>query len=444
MNTPHTNYWHQPMQPDVQENNIDICTESSDKPENVWPNKFPPRINDSNYTFMILLKVLVMSISGIIFLLLFVPVNAITWAYIKNTVISIDVIATLIMNLGCLGIVLLVIHLIKIKITGTSNDVSISLLLRYYDLCVICMVILYLSLMYCTWERDASTQFASPYDDHMNPIAQILFYCSLGIVMVLSVIMALYRGTLRERCMRFFFMWPLKDEQSDSKKPDKLLHILWIVRQLFQAFVIGYTMMASGLIMEQFKYQKKHLYLEYNAIRAFFQAAFLEEYFKFFIAASVPFIAKYSQSKSAILHVSIMVGLAFSCVEDIQYCMGNGLGALIRLLMFPLHFVFAYPAAVAITRQRDSIVWIFEVIGSFLIGVAAHGIYDYLLFIPKDNPDLIWCALLSVYGLGGLFIFIGIYILWKNPFLPKDELKDERIETIPQNYYHHNISQTYM
>ena len=57
---------------------------------------------------------------------------------------------------------------------------------------------------------------------------------------------------------------------------DKLLHILWIVRQLFQAFVIGYTIVASGLIMSQLRYQKEHQYLEYNAFKAFFQAAFLE------------------------------------------------------------------------------------------------------------------------------------------------------------------------
>ena len=52
------------MQPDDQTNA---------RQGNIWPNKFPPRIDESNYNyymFMILLKVLVMSISGITFLLL--------------------------------------------------------------------------------------------------------------------------------------------------------------------------------------------------------------------------------------------------------------------------------------------------------------------------------------------------------------------------------------
>jgi len=229
-------------------------------------------------------------------------------------------------------------------------------------------------------------------------------------------------GTLRERCMRFFFMWPLKDEQNDSKKPDKLLHILWVVRQLIQAFIIGYTITTTDLILARFIYGNAHLYLEKIAIFSFFRAAFLEEYFKFFIAASVPFIAKYSQSKSAILNISIMVGLSFALVEDITYCMMGGFSALKRVPMFPLHFVLAYPAAVAITRQRDSIVWIFELIGSFLIGVAAHGIFDYLALIPEENPNLWWTGLIAL-GLAGLFIAVGAYILWKNPFLPEDKLE---------------------
>jgi len=117
-----------------------------------------------------------------------------------------------------------------------------------------------------------------------------------------------------------------------------------------------------------------------------------------------------------------MVGLSFALVEDILYCMIGGYGAFTRVPMFPIHFVCAYPAAVAITRQRDSIVWIFELIGSFLIGVAAHGIFDYLLFISV-NPALTWCLYVGKFGLGGLFIAVGVYILWKNPFLPEDKLE---------------------
>jgi len=402
-----------------------------DRPqENVWPKLTIVEIDESVYSFFTLIKVLCGTISGIMFLLLsslllVLSMMAEPAKLLHDPRLPRNEIAVLFMNLMCFGIVLLVIHLIKIKITGTSNDVSISLLLRYYNLGAIFSATLIVLINFTPMVEcpvGLSWLCQNPNFQTMHPIPQILFYCSLGMIMVLSVIMALYRGTLRERCMRFFFMWPLKDEQNDSKKPDKLLHILWMVRQLIQAFVIAYTMVATGLVIQKFAYGNEHLYLEYESIRAFFQAGFCEEYFKFFIAASVPFIAKYSQSKSAILHVSIMVGLSFALVEDILYCMIGGYGAFTRVPMFPIHFVCAYPAAVAITRQRDSIVWIFELIGSFLIGVAAHGIFDYLLFISV-NPALTWCLYVGKFGLGGLFIAVGVYILWKNPFLPEDKLE---------------------
>jgi len=398
--------------------------------ENVWPKLTIVEIDESVYSFFTLIKVLCGTISGIMFLLLsslllVLSMMAEPAKLFHDPRLLRNEIAVLFMNLMCFGIVLLVIHLIKIKITGTSNDVSISLLLRYYNLGAIFSTTL-IVLVNFTPMKECSVGLSwlcqNPNFLTMHKIPQILFYCSLGMIMVLSVIMALYRGTLRERCMRFFFMWPLKDEQNDSKKPDKLLHILWVVRQLIQAFVIAYTMVATGLVIQKYAYGNKHLYLEYESIRAFFQAGFCEEYFKFFVAASVPFIAKYSQSKSAILHVSIMVGLSFALVEDILYCMIGGYDAFMRVPMFPIHFVFAYPAAVAITRQRDSIVWIFELIGSFLIGVAAHGIFDYLAFIPRENSNLWWTGLIG-WGLAFLFIAIGAYILWKNPFLPEDKLE---------------------
>jgi len=409
--------------------------------ENVWPKLTIVEIDESVYSFFTLIKVLCGTISGIMFLLLsslllVLSMMAEPAKLLHDPRLPRNEIAVLFMNLMCFGIVLLVIHLIKIKITGTSNDVSISLLLRYYNLGAIFSATLIVLINFTPMVEcpvGLSWLCQNPNFQTMHPIPQILFYCSLGMIMVLSVIMALYRGTLRERCMRFFFMWPLKDEQNDSKKPDKLLHILWMVRQLIQAFVIAYTMVAIGLVIQKFAHGNKHLYLEYESIRAFFQAGFCEEYFKFFVAASVPFIAKYSQSKSAILHVSIMVGLSFALVEDILYCMIGGYDAFMRVPMFPIHFVFAYPAAVAITRQRDSIVWIFELIGSFLIGVAAHGIFDYLLFISSFNPDLTWCGYVAAFGLGGLFIAVGAYILWKNPFLPEDKLEKKEHVKYPSS-----------
>jgi hypothetical protein len=429
MNMSQDNYQHPRSPNDFIDVEVTMSQQIDTPKENVWPNQTCSKIDESFYSFCVLAKVLCRSISGIVFIILS-AILLVRFLFRSG----VHAVACIFMNLCCFGIVLLVIHLIKRKITGTPNDVSITLLLRYYNFGVICMFMLMLAMSVC---NPRVPENANPHLFNMKLPAQTLFYGCIVIVMVLSIIMALYRGTLRERCMRFFFMWPLKDEKNDSKNPDKLLHILWITRQLIQAVVIGYAIVATDLFIAKFKYGNEHLYLEYNAIKSFFRAAFLEEYFKFFIAGSVPFITKYNQSKSAILHVSIMVGLSFALVEDISYCSIYGFDAIMRIPMFPLHFVFAYPAAVAITRQRNSILWVFEVIGSFLIGVAAHGIFNYLLFISEDNPNFGWCHYVSCYGLGALFTGTGFYILYKNPFLPGDEEleKNKDVRHTAQNDY---------
>jgi len=379
--------------------------------KNIWPNEFPLRINESNYTFATLLNVLVKSISGIIFLIL--SFGLLLWSLITG----VEILGSMLMNIGCFCLVFMVIHLIKRKITGTSNDVSITLLFRYYNFTTMCMIILLLSF--------AIVDLTTMNDLHIFYFAHILFDCSLGLVFILSVIMAVYPGTVRERCMRFLFMWPLNE--SSETRPNKLIHILWITRQLLQVFVIGYTIIANLLIVDRFSKASKHLFWEYEALNMYFGAAFCEEYFKFFLAASIPFIPKYSKSKSAILHVSIMVGLAFDLVENIKYANENGISVLERLAGFTMHFVFAYPAALAISRQRDSILWIFEVVGGFALGVGIHGTFNYFLTIRHYDENFTFLAYISMPGLFLLGLAVGLYILIKNPFLPKDEFQQSQV-----------------
>jgi len=376
--------------------------------KNIWPNEFPPRIDESNYTFATLLNVLVKSISGIIFLIL--SFGLFLWSWFTG----VDKIGSMLMNIGCFCLVFMVIHLIKRKITGTSNDVSITLLFRYYNFTTMCMIILLLS--FYILDRN---------DLHIFYFAHILFDCSLGLVFILSIIMAAYPGTVRERCMRFLFMWPLNERS--KTKPTKLIHILWITRQLLQVFVIGYTIIANGLFVARFSEASKHRFLEYAALQMYFGAAFCEEYFKFFLAASIPFIPKYSKSKSAILHVSIMVGLAFDLVENIKYANEGGRSALRRLFGFAMHFVFAYPAALAISRQRDSILWIFEVIGGFALGVGIHGTFNYFLTISQHDTNFEFLFYISTLGFYPLGLAVGLYILIKNPFLPNDEFQQSQV-----------------
>lgn len=205
-------------------------------------------------------------------------------------------------------------------------------------------------------------------------------------------------------------------------------------------------MTVTGYITLRMEFDNEKDSLRYNAFQMYFGAAFCEEFFKFFIAASIPFISKYSKSKSAILHVCIVVGLAFDLVENIKYSMANGWLSMIRILGFCAHFVFAYPTALAITRQRDSILWILEVLGGFSLGVLLHGSFNYLTTIGLLGSSI------SVFLLMPGFLIIGLYILIKNPFLPKDEFAQNvqgtncgphnRMQTGNPNYAPHNKMST--
>jgi RsiW-degrading membrane proteinase PrsW (M82 family) len=266
---------------------------------------------------------------------------------------------------------------------------------------------------------------------HLAKHSHIIFDFCLVLVFLLSLALASFPGTVRERIMRFCWMWPM--DNGSETKPNKLSHALWITRQIIQVFVIGYCMVAAEIITVRMFHNEKEP-LRYNAFRMYFGAAFCEEFFKFFIAASIPFISKYSKSKSAILHVCIVVGLAFDLVENIKYSSMppysvGGWKSMRRIIGFCAHFVFAYPTALAITRQRDSILWILEVLGGFSLGVLLHGSFNYLTTIGLLGRSI------SLFLLMPGFLIIGLYILIKNPFLPKDELA-QNVNCIPHNRMH--------
>jgi len=384
-------------------------------PQNIWFNEFPPRIDESNYSnqhckaLQIWFKLLFFSFSGIMLLVLHTVVAIVSLKVSNDSTHG----ATIFMNVVCFLIPFFVMHYIKLKINGTCHDVSLTLLLRYYNFATTAMLGLWGFLLLWT---NKQINFEK---------SMIIFCVFLSVVLILSIVLAAYPGTIRQRCMKFFFIWPMKTDDNEDQNADKLVHILWITRQLFQVVVIVVTMLASRQLA--FEIRKKTSVhdldesLRYNAKQAFFQAGFCEEYFKFFLAAGVSFIPKYNKSKSAILQVSIVVSVAFSVVEDILYATRSGWSAAIRPLMFPLHYVFNYPCAYMITRQRDSIWWVFELLGGFIFAVGLHGTYDYVLFLGMENKELAWLSSVGGFVFAPALVWVGLVILISPKSLPKEE-----------------------
>lgn len=329
--------------------------------------------------------------------------------------------ATIFMNVACFFIPFVAMHFIKLKINGTCHDVSLTLLLRYYNFSTTAMLGLWGLLLLCTHKQIGFKKL------------MIIFSVFLFLVLILSIALASYPGTIRQRCMKFFFIWPLKTEDNEEQQnPNKLVHILWITRQIFQVVVIVVTMVASFQLALEIRKNSVHDLdesLRYNAKKAFFQAGFCEEYFKFFLAASVSFIPKYNKSKSAILQVSIVVSVAFSVVEDILYATRVGWAAAMRPFMFPLHYVFNYPLAFMITRQRDSIWWVFELFGGFIFAVGLHGVYDYVLFLGNENKELSWLSTIGIFVFAPALMWAGFVILISKKSLPKEENLPGRVTT---------------
>jgi len=402
--------------------------------DHIWPNKFPARIDESGYgdtknwgALKIWVQLFFCSFSGLGYIVIHGLATIMSLVVAANRKKDPPCFFPIIfMNIICFMISIMVMYYVKKKVHGTSHNISLTLLLRYYDFAAFCMLILWAILV--LYEKNL-----------IDPtIGWVLFSISLFVVVVLSIILAAWPGTIRERFMRFFFMWPMNTDNNKIKST-KLLQILWITRQIFQIVVIVITILISSERANDWRKNKSKddfdASLRYQAIRAFFQAGFCEEYFKFMLVAGVPFIPKYNRSKSAILHVSIVVGMAFAVIEDIMYATSFGWKAASRPIGWALHFMFAYPAAWMLTRQRDSILWLFEILFGFTVGVALHGGYDYLLFIAEEHEHLRWLALIAlVMGCGGCCAGFGICCSPQT--LPSEERKPKRQIQMATNRTH--------
>jgi len=176
---------------------------------------------------------------------------------------------------------------------------------------------------------------------------------------------------------------------------------LWIARLFFMALALGSTAITLGNIRVEPEAGE-------HAMNAFLSAGFCEELYKFLFSGTVSAISLYSQSRVAILQLSIGSAAGFTLMEDIIYALNSGIITLmIRLLFFPLHICFNQVAALGIARQRQTWGSYFEIFFCFFAGVALHGAYDYMLFLQKPS----WLFLISICVVAPLTCWCG-YGAW--------------------------------
>jgi RsiW-degrading membrane proteinase PrsW (M82 family) len=161
----------------------------------------------------------------------------------------------------------------------------------------------------------------------------------------------------------------------------------------------------------------------YIILTSIFTAGLDEELFKFLILASVCIIPKYEKSKSAILQTCVMTGLSFGAIETFMYGLGYGCDCYAkRIVGFPAHFLYTYVSAIALTRQRDEMMWVLEMIAALCISITIHALHNigqYYMALQLLEHDTNLLGLLQL-AVQSVKLIIGSFVIIKLWNLPKD------------------------
>jgi len=272
------------------------------------------------------------------------------------------------------------------------SEVTLGALIRYFNWACILLVAYLIGMVHWT--------FMSCYA--LVLLINIYFFCTAE--------------TSHEGFLKFFFIYPI-DEREEfragdyaRRRKDTWLMVdtisdcdwyLWIARLFFMALALGSTAVSLGKIRVGPEAGE-------HAISAFLSAGFCEELYKFLFTGTVSAISLYSQSRVAVLQLSVGAAAGFTLMEDILYALNSGiLTLLVRLMFFPLHICFNQVAALGVARQRKSWTSYFEIFFFFFAGVALHGAYDYMLFLQKPS----WLFLISIGVVAPLTCWSG-YRAW--------------------------------
>jgi len=269
------------------------------------------------------------------------------------------------------------------------SEVTLAALIRYFNWACILLVAYLIGMVH--WS------FMSCYA--LVLLINIYFFCT--------------SETSYEGFLKFFFIYPIdrtvrnhdprgrRDTWATVNTISDCEWWLWIARLFFMALALGSTAITLGNIRVEPEAGE-------HAMNAFLSAGFCEELYKFLFSGTVSAISLYSQSRVAILQLSVGSAAGFTLMEDIIYALNSGIVTLmIRLLFFPLHICFNQVAALGIARQRQTWGSCFEIFFCFFAGVALHGAYDYMLFLQKPS----WLFLISICVVAPLTCWSG-YRAW--------------------------------
>jgi len=292
------------------------------------------------------------------------------------------------------------------RILNTSR-VSVHALVQYFNICCTCLV-LYLLEGFYNISKD---------DYNILPV----YICSIviGTITLYLFIVALCNEGLFNAILKILYIFPKASAQRSSviERPSsnsccsfftglQFQKILWWARIYVSSAGLG--IVANWVVLNNPKDPND---AESIALRAFVAAGFCEEFVKFLFTGAVWTIVKYSNSREAVLQLSVASAAAFSIFEDVIYVLhsatdGDNVLA-VRLVFFPLHICFNLALALGVSRQRPTCCWVFEMVLCVIISVGMHGLYDFFLFTEDSNFFMI-----AIVALAPLTCICG-GLIWK-------------------------------
>lgn len=202
---------------------------------------------------------------------------------------------------------------------------------------------------------------------------------------IIGLYFLLRPGTLQERCLKACFIWPLQTAE-DYPEPsimDYVDQIFWFIRLFLMSLAMGARSFADKII------------------KVTIGAGTSEETFKLMMIGTLFLIPKYSRNRMAVLYISFTVGFAFEMLENIHYCYKYEESQLTRFINIFAHPTFTFWIAIAIARQRNTLLWWVEFVSSLVLAMGLHALwnfsahYEYRFLYIMNSAIAPWIALIS-------------------------------------------------
>ncbi len=206
-----------------------------------------------------------------------------------------------------------------------------------------------------------------------------------------------------------------------NKEPFWLLFFLFVAGMFSVLPVLG-----VGYISDFFLRFFKGIYRV--AYTAFFQAAFIEEFWKLFFTLVIAWRAKAFDERFDGIVYAVTVSMGFAAVENVMYIFGSGVATgLLRIVTaVPAHAIFGISMGYYLGRAKFDVKYrgLFLLL-AFVVPWLMHGIYDFLLMTGITwmvVAFILFLILMYIYG------FVRIKNLAKYKVKPNPDVENELVE----------------